>query len=163
MLRHCVGHRILWGNFTDLIRRIGSDNSEDLRLYHVKCKITNRMAVGFSTLKLGSEKLGWEDEKNLVLGDFAQVSNTELEDHFLVENTAEKKPPNPKTIEDFRRCVENQINLWCLFFRRTISGRTRKLLAKFTGFTRRRPGTFYAGFPYRDMGSDGVRLCRPIF
>ena len=113
---------VAWGigsygkNFTELIRRIGSDNSEDLRLNHIKCKITNRIAVGFSTLKFGAKKLGFEDEKNLLLGDFTQVSNSILEEHILVSATAEKKPGQPKMLEQFRRCAENQINLRCLFF-----------------------------------------------
>ena len=44
-------------NFIELIRRIGSDNMEDLRLNQVKCKITNRIDTRFATLKFGSKKL----------------------------------------------------------------------------------------------------------
>ena len=113
---------VTWGigsygeNFTELIRRIGSDNTEDLRIRQAKCKITNRIAVGMSTLKMGSKKLGFEDEKNLLLGDFHQVSNAEIEDHFLNDVKAEKRPAQPTSVEAFRRCAENQTSLWRLLF-----------------------------------------------
>ena len=103
-------------SFADYIRRIGSDNVEDLRLNNVRCRITNRLAIGLSTLKMGSEKLGLEDEKNLMLGDFVSVSNTILEDHVLTATKSEKRPPQPTTLEGFRNCVENQTNVWRLLF-----------------------------------------------
>ena len=49
---------------TDYIRRIGDDNVEDLRVHNARCKITNRSAIGISTLKLGSLMFGlgrWEE------------------------------------------------------------------------------------------------------
>ena len=113
---------LVWGigsygrNFTELIRRIGSGNAEDLRVHQVKCKMTNRIAIGFLTLKMGSKKLGYEDSKSLLSGDFHQAPNAEIEDHFLSDSKAEKRPDQPKTAEAFRRCAENQTNLWCLFF-----------------------------------------------
>ena len=113
---------ITWGigsygkNFAELIRRIGTDNTEDMRVHHVKCKVANRIAYGFSNLKFGSKKLGFEDEKNLILGDFCHVPNAELELHFLVDGKMEKRPEEPKTVENFGKCVENQTNLRCLFF-----------------------------------------------
>ena len=113
---------IEWGvgcygaSFTEFIRNIASDHVEDLRLFNVKCRITNRIAIGMSQLKIGSKILGQEDEKNLLLGDFMPVSNSVLEDHMLTDTKAESKPGQPKSMEMFRRCVENQINIWCLLF-----------------------------------------------
>ena len=65
---------VSWGigqygkNFTDYVRRIGSDHVEDLRLNNARCKITNRLAIGLSTLKMGSKKIGLEDGEKFTSG-----------------------------------------------------------------------------------------------
>ena len=61
---------IEWGvgcygtSITEFIRNIASDHAEDLRVFNAKCKITNRIAIGMSQLKIGSKIIGQEDEKN---------------------------------------------------------------------------------------------------
>ena len=55
---------VAWGigqygkNFAEYIWRMGAGNDEGLRIHNARCKITNRLAIGLSTLKLGSEKMG---------------------------------------------------------------------------------------------------------
>ena len=80
-----VGWRIgsYGGNFTDLIRWVGTDNAEDLRAAHVKCKIADSISAGFPTLKMGAAKLGFADEQNLILCDFTQVPNSASDEHLL--------------------------------------------------------------------------------
>ena len=100
---------ITWGivaygqNFAEISRRICTDDTEELRLRHIKCKITNRLATGFHMLKMGSGKLGFEDDKNLILGDCAHVSNADIDEHFLTGVKAETDPAQPRTVECFRR------------------------------------------------------------
>ena len=77
-------------SFPDYIRRIGTDNVEDLRLNNVRCKITNRLAIGMSTLKLGSGELGAEDGGSLLLGELALVSDTVMGNRVLTAAKAEK-------------------------------------------------------------------------
>ena len=75
---------IAWGigaygkTFTELIRHNVSDNADELRLNHTKCKITNRIDVGFSTLQMGTDELRYGGEENLILGDFAHVSTSAI-------------------------------------------------------------------------------------
>ena len=150
---------VCWGNgqygkcFTDYIRRIGSDHIEDLRINNVRCKLTNRLAVGLSTLKMGSEKIGVEDEKNLLLGDFALVSNTVLEDHVLTGVKSEKRPPQPTTLEGFRNCAENQINIWCLLFGQEYRAERETCLANLLELHYATPELFTVGFFGDHLGS----------
>ena len=83
-------------NFTEYLRLMGSGNVGDLRIHNIRRCVTNRMAIGLSTLKLGSKRHGSEDEKNLPLGDFAHVSNGVLGGFMLTDTKAEKNPKSLK-------------------------------------------------------------------
>ena len=113
---------IAWGvgcygpSFTECIRSIATDRAEDLSLRNIRCEITNRIAHGISNLKCGSKKAGNEDEKNLLLGDFPPVPTAVLDDFVLTDMKAETRPTQPQDVETFRRCVESQTNVWCMFF-----------------------------------------------
>ena len=115
---------IAWGigsygeNFTELARRIGADNTEELRLHRIKCKITNRFANGFSMPKMGSVELGYVDGETSFWwgGALRSCPNEDLEEHFITYISDGRKPDQPKTADVFRRCVENQPNMRCLFF-----------------------------------------------
>ena len=50
------------------------------------------------------------------MGDFAPAPTSVLGDFVLTDAKAETRPSQPQDIETFRRCVENQTDVWCMFF-----------------------------------------------
>ena len=164
------------GGFTECIRSIATDHAEDLRVRNVRCRITNRLAFGLSNLKCGSKKAGTEDERNVMLGDFTPVSNSVMEDYALPDTKSEPKPAPPHDVETFRRCVENQINVWFLFFGQEYRVGRADCLAALLGLREDIPELFTIPFvvsTWEDFTYDyiykmfeGVRklgqFCRPI-
>ena len=144
--------KIDWGvgcygtGFTECIRAIATDHAEDLRLHNIRCKITNRIAHGISNLKCGSKKAGTEDEKNILLGDFAPVPTSVLEDFVLTDTKAEPRPKQPQDVEMFRRCVENQTNVWCLFFGQEYRAEREECMASLIGLHEDVPELFSVQF-----------------
>ena len=132
-----------------------------------KCKITNRITVGFPTPEFATEKLGFGDENNLLLGNFTQVSKSISEERIPVIGVAGGEPEQPETLEQFRRCVGGRINSRRLFTGEQYRGEREVRLKNLSELDGDTPGLFSLdfliiawesfGYDYVDRSFDGVR------
>ena len=84
--------------------------------------------------------------KSLLLGDFALVPNTVMDDHVLTATKTEKRPPQPTNLEGFLNCVCNQINIWCLMFGEQYRNERETCVESLLGLHYATPELFTVGF-----------------
>ena len=102
------------------LRRMDAYGKEEILASGVRCVMSNRIAYGLSTLKIGTLSQGKEDNKTATLADFSPATveemGEEMGNHYLANADREPVGRYPFSLDFFKQSIRNQHLVWSMVF-----------------------------------------------